>query len=86
MTTKYRGSAHWNYDINLRLTRKVPVIFHNLGGCDSHLIMDEIGKFDVKANVIQNGLEKYMAFIINHIKQQVILHYIFMLQITARNL
>ena len=68
MTTKYRGFAHWNYDINFRLTRNVPVIFHNLGGCDSHLIMDAIGKFDVKANVIQNGLEKYMAFIINHIK------------------
>ena len=31
----------------------------------SHLIMQEIGKFDVKVNVIPNGLEKYMAFTIN---------------------
>ena len=26
-------------------------------GCDNHLIMQEIGKFDVKINVIPNGLE-----------------------------
>ena len=47
------------------MTKKVTVIFHNLGGYDSHLIMQEIGKFDTKANVIPNGLEKYMAFTIN---------------------
>ena len=28
-------------------------------------MIKEIGKFDVKVNVIQNGLEKYMAFSIN---------------------
>ena len=26
-------------------------------------VMDKIGKFDVKANVVPNVLEKYMAFI-----------------------
>ena len=65
VTEKYRGSAHWNCNINLKLTKKVPVIFHNLRGYDSHLIMQEIGKFDVKVNVIPNGLEKYMVFTIN---------------------
>ena len=48
------------------MTKKVPVIFHNLRGYDSHLIMQEINKFDVKLNVIPNGLEKYMAFTINN--------------------
>ena len=38
------------------------MIFHNLRGYDSHLIIKEIGKFDVKVSVIPNGLEKYMAF------------------------
>ena len=61
----YRGSAHWSCNINFNLTKKVPVIFHNLRGYDSHLIIKEIGKFDVKVSVIPNGLEKYMAFIIN---------------------
>ena len=50
---------------DLKLTKKVSVIFHNLRGYDSHLIMQEIDKFDVKISVISIGLEKYMAFTIN---------------------
>ena len=65
VTGKYRGSAHWSCNINLKLTKKVPVIFHNLKGYDSHLIMQEIGKFDVKVSAIPNELEKYMTFTIN---------------------
>ena len=44
------------------MTKKVPVIFHNLRGYDSHLIFCELDKFDLKVDVILNGLEKYMAF------------------------
>ena len=62
ITGKFRGAAHWNCNINLQLTKKVPVIFHNLRGYDSHLIFNELDKFDVKIKVIPNGLEKYMAF------------------------
>ena len=59
VTGKFRGSAHWICNINLQLTKKVPIIFHNLRGYDSQLIFCELNKFDVK---IPNGLEKYMAF------------------------
>ena len=59
---KFRGAAHWSFNINLQLTKKVPVIFPNLRGYDSHLIFNELNKFDVKIDVIPNGLEKYMAF------------------------
>ena len=38
-TGKYRGSAHWSFTVNLKLTKKIPVIFHKLRGYDSHLIM-----------------------------------------------
>ena len=62
---KYRGASHWSCNINLKLSKKVPVIFHNLRGYDSHLIFKELSKFDVKINLIPNGLEKYMAFTLN---------------------
>ena len=65
MTGQFRGAAHGSCNINLQLTKKVPVIFHNLRGCDSHLIFCELDKFDVKISVIPNGLEKYMAFFLN---------------------
>ena len=62
ITGKFRGTAHQNCNINFQLTKKVPVIFHNLRGYDSHLIFKELDKFDVKINLIPNGLEKYMTF------------------------
>ena len=62
ITSKFRGAAHWYCNINFQLTTKIPVIFYDLKGYDSHLIFSELNKFDVKINVIPNGLEKYMAF------------------------
>ena len=62
---KFRGATYWSCNINLKVTKKVPVIFHNLKGYDSHLIFKELGKFNVKISVIPNGLEKYLAFTIN---------------------
>ena len=62
---KYRGAAHCSCNINLKITKTVPVIFHNLKGYDSHLIFKELSKFDVKISVIPNGLQKYMVFTIN---------------------
>ena len=65
ITGKNRGAPHWSFNLNLKLTKKVPVIFHNLKGYDSHLIMNEIGKFNVAVDLIPNGLETYMVFTIN---------------------
>ena len=63
---KYRGSAHRDCYINLDLNHKIPVVFHNLKNYDSYLIMQELGKYNLKINVIPNGLEKYMSFTINN--------------------
>ena len=62
---KLRGAAHSSFNINLQLTKRVPVIWDNLGGYDSHLIFNELKNFDVKIDVIPNGLQKYMAFMTN---------------------
>ena len=56
VTGRFRGAAHWSRNINLQLTKKVPVIFHNLGSYESHLIFNERSKFDMKIEVIPNGL------------------------------
>ena len=39
---------------------------HNLKNYDSHLIIQGLGKLNLKINVIPNGLEKYMGFTINN--------------------
>ena len=62
VTGKCTVAAHWHCNINLRLTKNVHVIFHNLRGYDRHLIFDKLKNFDVKIDVIPNGLEKHMAF------------------------
>ena len=56
VTSKSRGAADWNCNI------KDSVTFHDFSSYDSHLIFTELDKFDVKIDVIPNGLEKCMAF------------------------
>ena len=66
ISRKYRGAAHWSCNINLKISKKIPVVFHNLKGYDSHLIFKELNRFNnLKISVIPNGLEKYMAFTVN---------------------
>ena len=85
ITGNYRGSAHQECNLKLRVNPeqlKIPVIFHNLRGYDSHFIMQEIGeivknntytkkngeKCQMKINAIPNNMEKYMAFMLgNHL-------------------
>ena len=61
-TGKFSSSAHWDCNINFQLTKRIPVIFHNLKGYDSHLFFFELRKFNLKVDIIPNGLQKYMAF------------------------
>ena len=51
---------------NHKLNHKIPIAFHNLKNYDSHLIIQELGKFNLKISVIPNGLEKYMNFTISN--------------------
>jgi len=65
----YRGAAH--NECNLKLNNKgykIPVIFHNLKGYDSHLLLQEAGKFKKKFKVIPLNKEKYIGFDISNLR------------------
>ena len=66
ITGRYKGSVHRDCNINLKLNHKIPIVFQNRKNYDSHLIMQELSKFNLKICVILNGLEKYMSFSINN--------------------
>ena len=85
ITGEFRGSAHPDCNLKLQIKPdniKIPVIFHNLRGYDSHFIMQQIGEIAKKhayknkrgeechmnINCIPNNMEKYMAFMLgNHL-------------------
>ena len=62
VTGKFRGN------LNLNEREQIPVFFHDLKGCDSHLIMQAIGKMKNKRlNCIPQNHEKYISFSIGQI-------------------
>ena len=68
---KVRDHIIWLENIDflrkeVKLTHKVPIVFHSINNFDLHLIMQKLSKFDFKMNVIQNGLKKYTSFNINN--------------------
>ena len=81
ITRKYRGSAHRDYIINLKLNHEIPTFFHNLKKHDCYLIMQELGKFNLRINVIPNRLEKYMSFTIKNQLTHVIPHLILLIKL-----
>ena len=83
ITGEFRGSAHQDCNLKLRIKPvniKIPVLFHNLRGYDSHFIMQQIGEIAKKhtyknkrgeechmnINCIPNNMEKYMAFMLGN--------------------
>ena len=64
---KYRGAAHKKCNSELRIPRKLPIIFHNLEGYDGHLIFRELNNFkDIDIQVIPKTNERYMSIIVNN--------------------
>lgn len=66
LTGKYRGACHNKCNIEYNYKHfKLPVIFHNLRGYDSHLILQHAGKLQKKVTCIPNTMEKYLSFTID---------------------
>jgi hypothetical protein len=75
---EYRGAAHSECNLQFRLRKdqqrikdsfRIPVLFHNLRGYDSHLIMQAIGKYkSMNIRVIPNTMEKYVSFSLGNLK------------------
>ena len=66
ITGKHIGFWHGDCNIKVKLNHKIPVIFHNVKNDDSHLIMQELRKFDFQINFITNRLEKNIIFKVNN--------------------
>ena len=49
----------------MRLSRKLPIIFHNLQGYDGHIIFKEVNNFNINIAAIPKGIDKYMNIIVN---------------------
>jgi hypothetical protein len=65
ITSKYRGAAHNGCNLKLRLSAvktHIPVVFHNLRGYDSHLIIEAISQEQGQVTCIPNNMEKYISF------------------------
>ena len=62
ITGKYRGAAHNSCNLNCRVPKIIPVIFHNLQGYDAHLFIKKIGNLKGRFKCIPTTEEKYMSF------------------------
>ena len=48
-----------------KTSKKLPIIFYNLQGCDGHIIFKELNNFNVDIAVIPKDIDKYMSIIVN---------------------
>ena len=64
VTGRFRSVAHKKGNINLRLPRKLPIIFHNLQGYYGHIIFKELNNFDVDIGLTPKGIDKYMSIVV----------------------
>ena len=51
ISIKYRGFAHTDSNISLKLNHKIANVFHNLKNHDSTLIMQELGRSNLQVSV-----------------------------------
>ena len=71
LTGRYRGVTHAYCNLQLSIkpgTRPIPVVFHNLRGYDSRLIMQAISETEGNLKCITNNMEKYISFLVGQLR------------------
>ena len=62
-TGKYRGAAHNICNLRYKITKEIPVVFHNRSTYDYHFIIKELVKeFDGNFECLGENTEKYITF------------------------
>lgn len=63
---QYRGAAHQKCNLEYQISRKIPIVMHNLSGYDLHLLirkLSNIERIPGEVVIIPNNSEKYISFI-----------------------
>ena len=61
-TGRYRGAVHKKCNLLYRKRNFTPLVFHNLSGYDSHLLVKNLGRSDGSIDCTLNNEEKYISF------------------------
>lgn len=63
LSSNYRNALHSSCNLNYKLIKKIPVIFHNLKGYDSHHIIKALSQAkNKKVSCIASNSEKFITF------------------------
>ena len=62
MTGKYRGAAHKKCNLEYRIPKFLPVIFHNLSSYDCRLFIKKLSSGGGQISCIPNNEEKFISF------------------------
>ena len=62
LTGEYRGAAHNKCNLNFKLPKFYPVIFHNLSGYDTHMFIKDLAETPGEINCISKTEENYISF------------------------
>ena len=62
-TGKYRGAAHSNCNLNYKIPKEIPVVFHNGSTYDYHFIIKQLAReFKYYLECLGENTEKYITF------------------------
>ena len=71
LTGNYRGAAHNNCNLKLRInpkTDQIPVVFHNLRGYDAHHLMQAMANLQKEVKCVANNMEKYITISVDGLR------------------